>query len=108
MRDRHTAAAVDMESAAVAAVANERHLPFVVLRAIVDERDDDIPLELQAGIDVWGRPRPWSMLFVLVRHPGLLKRLPGLASRMNKATRSLQAAMVAAGADLAREAQGPC
>lgn len=108
MRDRHLAAAVDMESAAVAAVANERHLPFVVLRAIVDERDDAIPPELQAGIDAWGRPRPWSMLVVLLRHPGLLKRLPGLASRMGKATRSLQAAVVAAGTDLAREAPGPC
>ncbi len=108
MRERHMAVAVDMETAAVAAVANERHLPFVVLRAIVDERDDEIPMELQAGIDMWGRPRPLSMLFVIARHPGLLTRLPGLASRMGKATRALQAAVLAAGTDLAREPQGPC
>lgn len=108
MRERHMAVAVDMESAAVAAVANEQRLPFVVLRAIVDERDDDIPMELQAGIDSWGRPRPLGMLFVLARHPGLLNRLPGLASRMRKATRALRAAVVAAGTNLAREPQGPC
>ncbi|MFC4527305.1 purine and other phosphorylase-like protein, family 1 [Dyella halodurans] len=108
MRDRHLAVAVDMESAAVAAIASERQLPFLVLRAIVDESDDEIPLALQAGIDEWGRARPLSMLLVMARHPGLLKRLPGLASRMGKATRALQAAVVAAGTDLAREAQGPC
>ena len=108
MRERHMAVAVDMESAAVAAVASERHLPFVVLRAIVDERDDDIPIELQAGIDAWGRPRPLDMLLVLARHPGLLSHLPGLARRMNKATRALRAAVVAAGSNLAREPQGPC
>ncbi|WP_266181862.1 purine and other phosphorylase-like protein, family 1 [Dyella humicola] len=108
MRDRHLAVAVDMESAAVAAVANERHLPFVVLRAIVDESDDEIPLELQAGVDAWGRPHLVHMLVAMARHPALLKRLPGLASRMGKATRALQAAVVVAGTDLAREPQGPC
>ena len=108
MRDRHMAVAVDMESAAVAAVANERHLPFVVLRAIVDESHDEIPLELQAGIDAWGRPQLAHLLVAMARHPALLKHLPGLASRMGKATRALQAAVVAAGTDLAREPQGAC
>ncbi|MFJ3486932.1 purine and other phosphorylase-like protein, family 1 [Pseudomonas sp. NPDC090202] len=89
---RCSAAAVDTESAAVAAVAVELKLPFMVLRAIVDERDDPIPEALQAAIDPWGRPRPARMIAALLQNPQLLLRLPGLAVRMNKAVRSLRAA----------------
>lgn len=108
MRQRHMAVAVDMESAAVAAVASERRLPFVVLRAIIDEHDDDIPAALQAGIDAWGRPRPLDMLALLGRHPGLLAHVPSLSRRMRKATRALRAAATAAGMNLGRTAQGAC
>lgn len=108
MRQRHMAVAVDMESAAVAAVASERKLPFVVLRAIIDEHDDDIPAALQAGIDAWGRPRPLNMLALLGRHPGLLAHVPGLSRRMRGATRALRLAATAAGMNLGRAAQGSC
>ncbi|WP_198670372.1 purine and other phosphorylase-like protein, family 1 [Dyella sp. C9] len=108
MRDRHMAVAVDMESAAVAAVATEHGLPFIVLRAIVDEHHDDVPAALQAGIDTWGRPRPMALLAALGRHPGLLASLPGLATRMGKATRALRDAAGAAGHQLGHEPSGPC
>lgn len=88
----YSAAAVDMESASVAAVAAERKLPFVALRAIVDERDDSLPEALQAAIDPWGQPRILPMVSALVRHPSLLARLPGLSSRMGKAVRALRTA----------------
>ncbi len=108
MRQRHMAVAVDMESAAVAAVATERGLPFVVLRAIIDEHDDDIPGALHAGIDEWGRPRALHMLALLVRHPGLVARLPGLSSRMHSATRALRAAVTVLGVSMGRAVQGRC
>jgi nucleoside phosphorylase len=108
MRQHHLAAAVDMESAAVAAVATERRLPFIVLRAIVDERDDDIPAELTSGIDAWGRPLPLRVATLLMRHPSLIGRLPGLASRMCKATRALRAAAELAGSGLGRDPPQPC
>ena len=108
MRGRTLSAAVDTESAAVAAVAAERQLPFVVLRAIIDERDDDIPSELQAAIDAWGRPQPLRMLAMLGRRPGLLIRLPGLARRMGRATRALRAAASAAGTNLGCEPRRAC
>lgn len=94
--NQYQAAAVDLESAAVAAVAARHHLPFMVLRAIVDERDDELPETLQAAIDAWGQPR-WAQLFTaLLRHPGLLVRLPELSARMNKALAALGAAAQAA------------
>ncbi|AIF48049.1 hypothetical protein [Dyella japonica] len=108
MRERHQSVAVDMESAAVAKVADEQQIPFVVLRAIVDERDDDVPAPLQAGIDAWGRPRAGRMLATLLRHPQLLAELPGLAIRMGKATRTLRAAAEAAGTTWGRDATQPC
>jgi adenosylhomocysteine nucleosidase len=107
MRERHQALAVDMESAAVARVASEYHIPFIVLRAIVDERDDNVPAALQAGVDAWGRPLAVRLLTVLL-HPHLLTHLPGLAIRMGKATRALRAAANAAGTELGRDAPQPC
>lgn len=107
MRSSNDAIAVDMESAGVAAVAEERGLPFVVLRAIVDERDDAVPGELQAGIDAWGRLRPWAMLATLARHPNLLPALPRLAARMHKATTALRAAARATGS-LGHDPPQPC
>ncbi|MFK2901935.1 purine and other phosphorylase-like protein, family 1 [Dyella jejuensis] len=98
--DRHGALAVDMESAAVAAVAHERGLPLVVLRAIVDEIDDRIPEALNGSVDAWGRPRMAAVVAALCRHPSLLARLPRLYSRMQRATQALRAAAKATGPTL--------
>ena len=108
MRERHQSLAVDMESAAIAMVAGEHRIPFIVLRAIVDEREDNVPGELQNSIDAWGRPRSLRMLTTLLRHPHLLMELPTLAARMGKATRALRAAAQAAGAGLGRDTAQPC
>lgn len=97
---RHQALAVDMESAAVAAVAKDRHLPFMALRAIVDEMDDTIPAVLHASVDAWGRPRSLNLVVALTRHPSLLTYLPGLHSRMQQATRALRSAGDAMGPTL--------
>jgi hopanoid-associated phosphorylase len=91
------ALAVDMESAAVAAVAQERGLPFAVLRAIVDEADDAIPPALNGSVDAWGRPRPLRLLAAFGRQPSLVSELPRLYSRMQRATHALRAAAHAAG-----------
>jgi hopanoid-associated phosphorylase len=95
------ALAVDMESAAVAAVAQERGLPFAVLRAIIDEADDAIPPALNGSVDAWGRPRPLRLLAAFGRQPSLASELPRLYSRMQRATHALRAAAQAAGPALA-------
>ena len=87
---RYSVLAVDMESAAVAAVAKERGLPFVVLRAIVDEADDAIPTALNGSVDAWGRPRPLRLMAALCGQPSLLGELPRLYSRMQRATQALR------------------
>lgn len=97
---RGAALAVDMESAAVAAVARERNLPLVVLRAIVDEAGDAIPTALNGSIDAWGRPRPLRLMAALCGHPSVLRELPRLYSRMQRATQALRAAAEATGPTL--------
>jgi adenosylhomocysteine nucleosidase len=99
-RNRYAALAVDMESAAVAAVARDRNLPFMALRAIVDEIDDTIPAALHESVDAWGRPRPLNLIVALVNHPSLLTYLPSLHWRMQQATRALHAAGNAMGPTL--------
>lgn len=94
---RLAALAVDMESAAVAAVAQERDLPFVVLRAIVDEAQDAIPEALHGSVDAWGRPRPLRLIAALCGHPSLVGELPRLYSRMQRATQTLRTAAQATG-----------
>lgn len=94
---QHAALAVDMESAAVAAVAQERGLPFAVLRAIVDEVGDAIPPALNGSIDAWGRPRPLRLMAAFFRQPSLVGELPRLYSRMQRATHALRAAAETAG-----------
>lgn len=97
---RYEALAVDMESAAVAAVAEKHGLPFLVLRAIVDECDDLIPEALNGSVDAWGRPRPLKLMAAFCRHPSLLGELPRLYSRMQRATQALRAVAAAAGPSL--------
>jgi adenosylhomocysteine nucleosidase len=98
---QHAALAVDMESAAVAEVAREHGLPFLVLRAIVDEVDDTIPVALNNSVDPWGRPRTMGLIAALCRHPSIWADLPRLYSRMQRATHALRAAAKATGPALA-------
>ena len=97
---RYEALAVDMESAAVAAVAEKHGLPLIVLRAIVDECDDLIPEALNGSVDAWGRPRPLKLIAALCRHPSLWGELPRLYSRMQRATQALRAVAAATGPSL--------
>lgn len=55
------AVALDMESAAVAAVALEAAIPFVVLKVVIDGPDDALPPDIAHWVDGYGRARiaPW-------------------------------------------------
>ncbi len=61
---RWPGAAVDMESCAVARAAREHGVPWGVLRAVLDRRDDEIPSSLTRLLDPWGRwDAPWWQQF---------------------------------------------
>jgi adenosylhomocysteine nucleosidase len=84
------AAAVDMESAAVAAVAASRGLRFIAVRVIVDTASDALPAAVLAASG-GGQIRIPRLLQGLLRHPGDIAPLLRLARRYRAATRGLVA-----------------
>lgn len=63
------AAAADMESAELSAVARDAAVPFAALRVIADSADTTIPQWITGSIDSFGRVRLVSMLLPFITHP---------------------------------------
>ncbi len=84
------AAAVDMESAAVAAVAADHKLPFIAVRVIVDTAADKLPRAVVAASRA-GRLQFGRLIAGLAMAPGDIAALMQLAQRYRIAMRSLRA-----------------
>jgi adenosylhomocysteine nucleosidase len=94
------AAAVDMESLAVARVADLSRLPFIAVRVIVDGAEDSIPEAIALATDGSGHVQLWRLMGDLVRAPANFAPLMRLARRYRAANRSLAA--------VARAGISPC
>ncbi|MEX1204149.1 MAG: hypothetical protein WEB85_02750 [Dongiaceae bacterium] len=92
------AAAVDMESHAVAAAAAAAGVPFLALRAIADPAGRAVPAAALAGLDAEGRVRAGAILAELMRAPGLIPAFAALALDAARARAALRRA-VALGPD---------
>jgi adenosylhomocysteine nucleosidase len=95
------ALAVDMESAAIAAIAARHELPFIAVRVIVDTADDALPRAVVSATRS-GRLRLWWLIASLARAPAEIAALLRIARRYRVATRSLLA--VARAGSLAKSA----
>jgi len=84
------ALAVDMESAAIAAIAARHKLPFIAVRVIVDTAGDALPHAVVAATRS-GRLRVWCLIASLACAPGELAALWRIARRYRAATRALLA-----------------
>lgn len=93
------ALAVDMESGAVAAVAREFGLPFLVLRAVADRADDEIPAAAAAALLPGQSARAFTL--TLLRRPQAVPALVRLGWRSGAGLRALSRAARTLGADLA-------
>jgi hypothetical protein len=85
------AVAVDMESLAIAEVAQTRELPFIAVRVIVDGAGDALPQAVTAAADSEGHLQIWRLMGALARAPADLAPLIRLARRYRAANRSLAA-----------------
>ncbi len=83
---------MDMESAAIAAVAERAGLRFIALRAIADPLETAIPHCALSSIDEFGRPRVFRLIMELARRPGEIAGLIKLGKGHYAARRSLQIA----------------
>ena len=63
------AIAVDMESAAIARAAASLNVPFLLVRAVSDRADDDLPMDFNLWLTPGGRVRALAQL---VRRPSIL------------------------------------
>ena len=83
------AVAVDMESAAVAEIAEQHGLPFLAVRVVVDSAADVLPRAVTAAADNEGHLQIWRLIGALALAPNELAPLIRLAQRYRVANRSL-------------------
>lgn len=88
-RRRTGACAVDMESSAVAQVADDHGVPFIAVRVIVDTARDSIPAAV-ASASRTGKVRLGRLILGLLRSPLQIGPLLKLARRYRVAMRSLE------------------
>lgn len=84
---------LDLESAAVAAVARHRHVPFLGLRAVTDTAGEDIPAFLARHLNAYREPTATQVLGAILRKPRRLPRLGSLGGRARLASRVLAQAL---------------
>ena len=89
--------AVDMETAAIGAVAERRGIPWSVFRAISDwAGDPDVDAELVGMSNPDGTARPLAVLRFVLRHPRRIAKLAQLGAGLRLAVRNSTAPVLAA------------
>ena len=88
--ERHGAIAADMESAALAHLAGERGVRFVVVRVVADPVAGRIPRWTAALIDGAGKLRLFRAIGAVLAHPGDWPALVVLARQFRTASRVLR------------------
>ena len=86
---RTGAAAVDLESGAVARAAAARAIPFAALRAVCDAADSSLPPAALITLDARGGVRVWRVLASVLARPLQVPALLALAADAAAAKRSL-------------------
>lgn len=88
------AVAVDMETAAIHQICVENHIPTLSLRVISDAAGDALPLPFKVWFNpATQRPRPFSILFHLAKHPRLLPVFGRFVAGVRRAEKVLSAAL---------------
>jgi nucleoside phosphorylase len=90
---KQDAQAVDMEAAAVAAVAREHSLPFFCIRVISDVAAEELPVDFDRALRSDGSISPWSVLGQALRRPDCWSRLARLRRNAATAAESLGACL---------------
>jgi adenosylhomocysteine nucleosidase len=96
LRDATGAAAIDLESGAVARVAAAADLPFAVVRAVCDPAEQDLPPAALVALDGKGAIGFARVLAALAAHPAQLPALLMLARHASAARASLLRAVATA------------
>lgn len=90
LAQRTKAAATDMESAAHARLAEERRLPFIAIRAIIDTASTDIPENVLEALNPQGNLSVWKFLTSAYLRPADWIKILRLGIQFNAAQRTLK------------------
>jgi hypothetical protein len=90
---RSGAIAVDMESAVIATEVAAAGLPFICIRAVIDEAHHEIPGADLA--DESGRVAPLSAAAYFLKNPSAIAQVPAILKNLRRATTSIAAALEA-------------
>ena len=84
------ALAIDMESFAVAEIAKVNNLDFIVIRAIADDANLNLPEAIIKNIDNFGRVKLIQFTISCLLHPAQINKIILLAKSYRKALKSLE------------------
>jgi adenosylhomocysteine nucleosidase len=90
LHQKTKAIALDMESVAIAKVAQQHALPFLAIRAIADPVTMDLPKAVSHALNEQGDVELGKLLSYLLRHPSELKGLIALGQHFNAAKKTLK------------------
>lgn len=90
-----SSAVTEMETTSIAEVAHAHATPFVGLRAISDELDLEIDLDLDSIVDRHGRVRLYKLLPTVLARPRCVRSLPALRRGSKLAGRNLARTLAA-------------
>jgi adenosylhomocysteine nucleosidase len=82
--------AVDMEGFATLSVAKEKNVPAIVVRAISDRLDEDVPSNVDTTLDERGRVKMGRVVKHLAAHPLQIPALIGLGKKSRIAAEALE------------------
>jgi adenosylhomocysteine nucleosidase len=85
------AVAVDMESAAIAATAERHGLPFIAVRAVLDEADHTVPSAILAAVDESGTVGLGRLVLALLARRREIATLISLARAARASNQTLMA-----------------
>ena len=85
------AVAVDMESAAIAAAAERHNLPFIAVRAVLDEADHTVPSAILAAVDESGTVGLGRLVLALLARRREIATLIPLARAARASNQTLMA-----------------
>ena len=80
------AIAADMESAAIARAAHVVGVPFLVVRAVSDGADEDLPMDFNLWLSPWGRVQGVALL---LRHPSIIRSLLRMRRQVEHGSQNL-------------------
>ena len=86
---KHKAIACDMESATIGSLADKNHIPFNVIRVIVDEINTTLPHSALIAMSEFGKINYSKMVLSILQHPGDLAKLFALSGKFSKAKETL-------------------